>query len=184
MVWLHEMHSTWCHVCIQRILYSHYLICTHFLLYPIEYTHIFLVLLFCYTLASTKSTLVQVMALCCQATSHYLIQCWPITLMPYGVFRPQETSHYLDQCWPILMMPCGVTRPQLVNQNNAAALHQYIAIQPCPIVVWLYEVHSTWSHVCIQRILYSHYQLYTLHPIEYIVLSLLEMPYLIEVPHE
>ena len=36
-----------------------------------------------------KSTLVQVMAWCRQATSHYLSQCWPSSLSPYGVARPQ-----------------------------------------------------------------------------------------------
>ena len=36
-----------------------------------------------------KSTLVQVMACCRQATSHYLIQCWPRSMLPYGVTRPQ-----------------------------------------------------------------------------------------------
>ena len=36
-----------------------------------------------------QSTLVQVMAWCRQATSHYLGQCWPRSLMPYGVTRPQ-----------------------------------------------------------------------------------------------
>ena len=36
-----------------------------------------------------KSTLVQVMAWCCQATSNYLSQCWPRCLSPYGVTRPQ-----------------------------------------------------------------------------------------------
>ena len=36
-----------------------------------------------------KSTLVQVMAWCCQATSHYLSQCWPRSMSPYGVTRPQ-----------------------------------------------------------------------------------------------
>ena len=34
-------------------------------------------------------TLVQVMAWCRQATSHYLSQCWPRSLSPYGVTRPQ-----------------------------------------------------------------------------------------------
>ena len=34
-------------------------------------------------------TLVQVMAWCRQATSHYLNQCWPRSLSPYGVTRPQ-----------------------------------------------------------------------------------------------
>ena len=36
-----------------------------------------------------QSTLVQVMAWCRQATSHYLSQCWPTSLSPYGVTRAQ-----------------------------------------------------------------------------------------------
>ena len=40
-------------------------------------------------LIDDKSTLVQVMAWCRQATSHYLSQCWPRSLPPYGVTRPQ-----------------------------------------------------------------------------------------------
>ena len=73
-----------------------------------------------------QSTLVQVMAWCRQATSHYLSQCWPKSMSPYGVTRPQwvkfpplrpsqATSHYLSQCWPRSMSPYGVTRPQWVK---------------------------------------------------------------------
>ena len=40
-------------------------------------------------LTDGKSTLVQVMAWCRQATSHYLSQCWPRSLSPYGIIRPQ-----------------------------------------------------------------------------------------------
>ena len=40
-------------------------------------------------LTEDKSTLVQVMAWCRQATSHYPSQCWPRSLSPYGVTRPQ-----------------------------------------------------------------------------------------------
>ena len=40
-------------------------------------------------LTDDKSTLVQVMAWCRQATSHYLNQCWPRSPTPYGVTRPQ-----------------------------------------------------------------------------------------------
>ena len=57
-------------------------------------------------LIDDKSTLVQVMAWCRQATSHYLSQCWP--RLPYGVTRPQWVkvmvcwlpllSHNLKQC--------------------------------------------------------------------------------------
>ena len=39
--------------------------------------------------ADDKSTLVQVMAWCRQTTSHYLSQCWPSSMSPYGVIRPQ-----------------------------------------------------------------------------------------------
>ena len=41
-------------------------------------------------LTDEKSTLVQVMAWCRQATSHYLSQCWPRSLSPYGVTTPNE----------------------------------------------------------------------------------------------
>ena len=40
-------------------------------------------------LTDDKSTLVQVMAWCRQATSHYLSQCWPSSISPYSVIRPQ-----------------------------------------------------------------------------------------------
>ena len=40
-------------------------------------------------LTDDKSILVQVMAWCRQATSHYLSQCWPRSLLPYEVTRPQ-----------------------------------------------------------------------------------------------
>ena len=40
-------------------------------------------------LTDDKSTLVQVMAWYRQATSHYLSQCWPSFMSPYGVIRPQ-----------------------------------------------------------------------------------------------
>ena len=39
-----------------------------------------------------KSTLVQVMAWCPQATSHYL-QCWPRSMSPYGITRPQWVNY-------------------------------------------------------------------------------------------
>ena len=40
-------------------------------------------------LTDDKSTLVQVIAWCRQATSHYLHQCWPRSPTPYDVTRPQ-----------------------------------------------------------------------------------------------
>ena len=40
-------------------------------------------------LTDDKSTLVQVMVWCHQATSHYLSQWWPKSMLFYGVIRPQ-----------------------------------------------------------------------------------------------
>ena len=45
-------------------------------------------------LTNDKSALVQVMAWCRQATSHYLSQCWPRSLSPYGVTRSQWVNRY------------------------------------------------------------------------------------------
>ena len=47
-------------------------------------------------LTDDKSTLVQVMAWCRQATSQYLCQCWPTSLSPYGVTRPQWVNPFLQ----------------------------------------------------------------------------------------
>ena len=43
-----------------------------------------------------QSSLVQVMAWCHQATSHYLSPCWPRSLSPFGVTRPQWVN---SQIW-------------------------------------------------------------------------------------
>ena len=40
-------------------------------------------------------TLVQVMAWCRQATSHYMSQCWPRSLSPYDITRPQWLWWYM-----------------------------------------------------------------------------------------
>ena len=42
-----------------------------------------------------KSTLVQVMAWCHQAPSHYLSQCWPRSVPPYDVTRPQWVNRVI-----------------------------------------------------------------------------------------
>ena len=46
-------------------------------------------------LTDDKSTLVQAMAWCHQATSHYLSQCWPRSMPPNGVTRPQWVNSLL-----------------------------------------------------------------------------------------
>ena len=43
-----------------------------------------------------KSSVVQVMAWCCQAASHYLTQCWSRSAIPYGATRLQ----WVNSLWP------------------------------------------------------------------------------------
>ena len=45
-------------------------------------------------LTDDKSILVQLMVWCRQATSHYLNQCWPRSMSPYGVTRPQWVMYH------------------------------------------------------------------------------------------
>ena len=47
-------------------------------------------------LTDDQSTLVQVMAWCRQANTHYLSQCWPRSLSAYSVIRPQWVIHDTD----------------------------------------------------------------------------------------
>ena len=53
-------------------------------------------------LIDDKSTLVQVMACCLKATSHYPNQCWPRRVPPYVVTRPQWVNPYTSgqRHWP------------------------------------------------------------------------------------
>ena len=68
-------------------------------------------------LTDGKSTLVQVMAWCRQATSHYLSQCWPRSLSPYGVIRPQWVNTLL-----ILFAFCEVNLPIAVDQQSGSLI--------------------------------------------------------------
>ena len=101
------------------------LICEHFLWNCSQVTECNRVCTF-----DDKSTLVQVMAWCSQATSNYLSQCWARSILPYGITRSHwgfieaewciyvsvnkhhwfrlwlvawsVPSHYLNQCWNVV----------------------------------------------------------------------------------
>ena len=65
-----------------------------------------------------KSTLVQVMAWCRQARSHYLNQCWPRSSPPYGVTRPQWVNDWTGDSGSVLIRPILWT-----NDDKAARCH-------------------------------------------------------------
>ena len=70
-------------------------------------------------LTDDKSTLVQVMAWCRQATSHYLSQCWPRSLLPDSVTRPQWVK---AQTLRVVMMPTlgPLVTPEIVIMTSGA----------------------------------------------------------------
>ena len=58
-------------------------------------------------LTNEKSALVQVMAWWCQAASHYLSQCWPRSMWPYGITKPQWVHTIIPDLWiQWQMQPC------------------------------------------------------------------------------
>ena len=105
-----------------------------------------------------KSTSVQVMAWCHQAPSHYLNQCWPRSMSPFGINRPQwvnvsnhiklaiNTCHY-----------CPASRTTLVARRFRVAVICPIIQVPHCIRVFFYFV---WF-VFINHIFQFYYELCT-----------------------
>ena len=81
----------------------------------------------CPELTGDKSTLVQVMAWCCQATSHYLCQCWPRFVSPYGVIRPQWANFHSTQS-TVSFLPFDNSKWKLSAFANFLALDGGICI--------------------------------------------------------
>ena len=79
-------------------------------------------------LADDKSILVQVMAWCRQATSHYLSQCWPRSMSPYVITRPQWVNRKQAQINVFQMsgvsFPVCTTRTMglLPNRNSLSQI--------------------------------------------------------------
>ena len=67
-------------------------------------------------LTDNKSTLVQVMAWCRQATSHYLSQCWPISMSPlkFSFFPPGNSKSILM----LSIKSCILTYISLLKKNE------------------------------------------------------------------
>ena len=102
-------------------------------------------------LTDDKSTLVQVMAWCRQATSHYLSQCWPRSLSPYDVTRPQwvkcglwDVGHFTgemilfyslvhgDSTWHHGSHHCRV----IVSSDHGLASSWFIVSDPVVRLIW------------------------------------------------
>ena len=87
-------------------------------------------------LTDDKSTLVQVMAWCRQATIHSLSQCWPRSMSPNGVTRPQwvkrdDNNTNVMNFWYFIFY-------------DTLASHAYGRLD-CHIILWLTTDHlSQW----------------------------------------
>ena len=82
-------------------------------------------------LTDDMSTLVQVMAWWRQATSHYLSQCWPRSMSPYGVIRPQwvlnDGTIYIDTCTGLeLSQYRAFNRPNISARPSATTVLTFI----------------------------------------------------------
>ena len=79
-----------------------------------------------HNLTNEKSTLVQVITWCLQRTSHYLSQCWPRSMSPYGITVPQ---------WVNI---------RVVQENSCFGCYRYLkAISWHPVKQTLYVIRDT-----------------------------------------
>ena len=71
-----------------------------------------------------KSTLVIAVAWCCHATSHYLNQCWPRSISPYGVTRPQWVNDNINTLYAELFCICkfSTQRVNVVQHKTLLSL--------------------------------------------------------------
>ena len=79
-----------------------------------------------------KSTLVQLMAWCHQATSHYLSQCWLRSMSPFGVTRPQWVNLNSQLTWLLVISWCkdqGMSSPEYSSFRTILLLSSF----RCPL---------------------------------------------------
>ena len=84
-------------------------------------------------LTDDKSTLVQVMAWCRQATSHYLSQGWPRSMPTNGITRPQWVN-------VLLTVMLKKEKKTCLNILVYIVLNQYTKL--CLMYVWLIIIHT------------------------------------------
>ena len=96
-----------------------------------------------------KSALVQVMAWCRQATSHYLSQCLPRSLQPNGITSPQWVK--ISYCLPFIL-PTTCFNPLIIHISQSSAtcwavsycIQQWHSNSPVVCIVW-----CMWCWVCL-----------------------------------
>ena len=76
------------------------------------------------------------------------------TLAEVMAWCHQETSHYQSQCWPRSLSPCGVTRPQGDNplwHNDAIWQHRYgsasVQVMACCLMAPSHYLNQCWLFI-------------------------------------
>ena len=115
---------------------------THWGLYKVSVFSFFAILnIFCkISLSDDKSSLVQKMAWCRQATNHYLVQYWPSSTSPYDVTRPRWARQKEDSVVKGLIIVNGYKIHiskidewvQINNDTNQSTSTQQMRIFPEP----------------------------------------------------
>ena len=86
-----------------------------------------------------KSTLVQVMAWCRQATSHYPSWCWPRSLSPYGINKPQ----WVNSSELAMELSQSCTKPLKYSMHTRSTVHDIAAAHLPNKMWWLCLVHTS-----------------------------------------
>ena len=85
------------------------------------------------------------MAWCHQATSHYLSQCWPRSLSPYGFTRPQWVNviHYMDELFndqkdynPFVLTHWGRVLHICINKLTIIGSDNGLLPDRCQAIIW------------------------------------------------
>ena len=101
-------------------------------------------------LADNKSTLVQVMAWCHQATSHYLSQCWPRSTSSYNFDNDISFQHTM-----LLNVDCKLPRgswyhevTQWISYKRSQTNIQFNSSRKNTglMVYWLWPSDAMWGH--------------------------------------
>ena len=90
-----------------------------------------------------KLTLVQVKAWCREATSLYLIQCWPRSMSPCGVTKPKYQSPTI---YIYIYALQGKEELWTMISNTESNLVQYQYVIKCHNIIGL--IHNEFVHVC------------------------------------
>ena len=113
-----------------------------------------------------KSTLVQVMAWCRQASSHYLSQCWPRSMSPCGVTRPQWVKIHYEWLHQQTLLQHHVN-----SQINATPkfLSVHVIVSHCFLSLYLKRIHGMYTKAMATLLTLSVNRALLFFKIDYIV---------------